>query len=66
MMMPAMGGASLIKALRSIDPEVRILATSGLADEAKRAEVEALGLPRILAKPCPPAELLEAVQKALN
>jgi len=44
---------------------VRLIAASGLVDDAKRAELAALGVHHLLSKPAAPAEVLAAVREAL-
>ena len=61
LMMPGMSGAELAEALRALEPEVRIIATTGLDQDEKRAELAEIGVTEILTKPCAPAELLAAV-----
>ena len=62
-MMPKMGGGSLVRALRLIEPKLRVIATSGL--ESAGAELAELGV-KVLAKPCSPSKLLEEVRAALT
>ncbi len=65
-MMPVMGGVELIQALRVLEPEIRILATSGLDQDDRRVELLALGVTEILGKPFAPAQLLKMVEQALS
>lgn len=64
-MMPRMGGLGLIRAVRSLEPKLRVVAMSGLNDEDRRAELAGLGVTTVLAKPCSPRELLDAAHKEL-
>jgi len=64
--MPVMGGLALVRALRVADPNVRVLATSGLNDQASHDELNAAGVRHILDKPCGPRELLTAVSAQLS
>ncbi len=57
MMMPVMDGAATIEALTRLNPQVRIIGTSGLAPG---------GLRHFLAKPYTANELLSAVRAALD
>jgi CheY-like chemotaxis protein len=66
MMMPVMDGVRLIRSLRTLEPSVKILATSGLEEAFSREELGALGLHEILAKPCEPVRLLRALRRALT
>ncbi|HWA86295.1 MAG TPA: ATP-binding protein, partial [Opitutus sp.] len=65
LMMPEMGGAALIRALRLLQPGLSFIATSGLQSENKAGEGE-LGVAEILAKPCGPKELLGTIARVLN
>jgi PAS domain S-box-containing protein len=60
LMMPVMDGAEAIEALRSIDPEVRIVATTGYTTPERLARVVEAGIP-YLPKPYTPDALLRAV-----
>jgi DNA-binding NtrC family response regulator len=65
-MMPKMGGAETIQAIRSIDPDARILVASGFApDDAVQALVRELSI-EFLQKPFRMAELATAVSAALS
>lgn len=57
MAMPYMDGSALIRALKKIDPSVKIIAMSGLASEAQIGELKSLGVSTFLTKPFT-AELL--------
>jgi PAS domain S-box-containing protein len=65
-MMPVMGGVALIRALHSIAPDFRIIATSGLNDLATANELQAAGIGGILGKPYGARELLEAIHDQLS
>jgi two-component system cell cycle sensor histidine kinase/response regulator CckA len=64
--MPVMGGIILIRALRAIDPKIKVIATSGREDKADHAELDTLGIGKILVKPCDSRELLGAVRKLVT
>jgi CheY-like chemotaxis protein len=66
LMMPGMSGPDLIRALRVVEPKLRVIATSGLQDGARREELAALGVNEILTKPCRPDDLLQAVWQRLH
>jgi PAS domain S-box-containing protein len=59
MAMPIMDGAALISALRSLNPQARILASSGLANQNKADSV------RFIPKPYNAEELLAAINESL-
>jgi len=69
MMMPRMEGMALIRALKKIDPKIKIIASSGLAniaDQTERSEqLKALGIQDFIAKPCTAEKLLNAVYQGL-
>ena len=65
-MMPGMSGATLIRLLREKAPQLRVIAASGLHDEARLAELEVLGVTNILAKPFLIEEVLDAVSRELT
>jgi PAS domain S-box-containing protein len=64
-MMPGIEGIELIRSLRIIKPDIRVIATTGLEQVEDRAAFTALGVTEILAKPCLPVVLLKAVNQAL-
>ena len=64
--MPGISGCALIRALRKIDPAVKIVVVSGRPGELLPAEMEALGVTAVLAKPCPPTAFVQAVEAAIS
>jgi len=64
-MMPVMGGIPLIRGLRALAPKLKVLATSGLTDQESYAKLKAVGVDGIIAKPCEPLELLQAIRGQL-
>jgi PAS domain S-box-containing protein len=65
MMMPFLDGPATIRALRKLNPRVRIIATSGLMTTAKIAEATEAGVNDVLAKPYTSQKLLSAIKKVL-
>ena len=65
-MMPVMDGIALARALRTLDPAIRIIATSGMGQEEKREELRASGVQAILAKPCETAVMLTTIRRVLD
>lgn len=66
--MPQLGGERLIEALRSVRPDLPILAISGMhvqGDPRAEAEMARLGATRTLAKPFEGFELLALVHELL-
>ena len=64
-MMPVMNGTALVRALRALDPDIKVVATSGLDHDGKRTELAQLGVSEILMKPFKSAQLLELVRRQL-
>ncbi|MDO8541427.1 MAG: response regulator [Opitutaceae bacterium] len=65
LMMPVMSGVALVRALRALDPNLKIIAASGLEDAGKRTELAALGVTDVLMKPYVPAQLFGALRRHL-
>jgi CheY-like chemotaxis protein len=64
MMMPVMDGPATIRALKKINPAVRIVAASGLNIERTSSPGD-LGVRKLLSKPYTAATLLETLQAAM-
>jgi two-component system chemotaxis response regulator CheY len=63
--MPNLDGHELIKELRALDPDVRVIVISGMsAEKLERAAV--LGASFVIAKPYTPPQVLEAVTGLLD
>ena len=58
LVMPMMSGRALVRALRRIDPQVKIMISTGRMDELELSEVEALGVEGVLLKPYTTRNLL--------
>ncbi len=65
LMMPIMDGLALIRALRQLDPQTKVIAVSGLASQEKLDEVKTLNVQGFLTKPYTAEQLLTSLQKAL-
>ena len=65
MMMPLMDGRT-IRALRKLNPQVRIIASSGLTDSIDAADLAQLGVKTVLTKPYDAKTLLKTVAQALS
>ena len=65
-MMPRMDGVELARALKKINPEVKIIASTGQASEILQADLQALGVHLILRKPYDIKQLLAALQSAFQ
>jgi two-component system cell cycle sensor histidine kinase/response regulator CckA len=66
MMMPAMDGLTTIRTLRKIQPQVKIVAVSGLVSNEKLAQVGRLGVQTFLYKPYTTKELLKTINDVLR
>ena len=66
MVMPIMDGATTIRTLQRINPQVKIIAISGLESTQSLAEAAGTGVQGFLAKPFTACELLKAVARVLS
>ncbi len=66
MMMPVMGGVQAARALTRLDPDVRILGTSGVTVGTAREEAVTAGVTAFLTKPYTAEELLRALAALLD
>jgi PAS domain S-box-containing protein len=66
MMMPVMDGPALITALRHIDPDVKIIASSGLTDDGRASRAAFAGITDFLYKPYSADVLLNTVSGLLK
>jgi two-component system, cell cycle sensor histidine kinase and response regulator CckA len=66
MMMPFMDGPATIRALQRLNPQVKIIAASGLAANDKAAEALGLGVQIFLPKPYTAEKLLTAISSLLH
>jgi CheY-like chemotaxis protein len=63
--MPYMDGVATIRALQKMNPQVKIIATSGLKSEGKNSEALALGITTFLPKPYTADKLLKALSNMI-
>jgi len=61
-----MDGPATIRALRRLDPEVKIIAVSGLTGNGQMLEAAQAGVKSFLPKPYTAERLLKAVAEILN
>ncbi|HSE84049.1 MAG TPA: PAS domain S-box protein, partial [Thermodesulfobacteriota bacterium] len=66
LMMPVMDGPSSIRKLKTIDPNVKIIVTSGLIERDKLAEISSVDIQAILLKPYTPETLLKNLHGVLS
>ena len=64
--MPYMDGPSMVRAMRKMDPKLRMIMMSGLMNENQRSEIETLGITSVLSKPFTAENLLEELKKTLR
>ena len=66
MMMPYMDGLATIRALQKLNPHVKIIASSGLAENARAIEAANAGVKTFLSKPYTAGKLMEALAEVLG
>jgi len=66
MMMPFMDGLVTARALRRMDPNVRLIGSSGLTDKRRLAETQEAGFSGFLPKPYTADELLRVLAESLK
>ena len=66
MMMPFMDGAATIRALRRLNPELKIIAASGLTTNEQSSDVQTAGVNAFLAKPYTAEKLLTTISDVLQ
>lgn len=64
--MPYMDGPSMVRAMRKMDPNLKMIMMSGLMNENQRSEIETLGITSVLSKPFTAENLLEELKKILG
>ncbi|MBD2516098.1 response regulator [Nostoc sp. FACHB-973] len=65
-MLPSLDGLTAIRTLKKINPEVKIIASSGLMSDHKLSTVTSIGVNTFLSKPYTVNELLLSLQKVLS
>jgi CheY-like chemotaxis protein len=66
MMMPYMDGPSTIRALQKMNPNIKIIAATGLSANAKTSDGSALNVQKFLSKPYSAESLLIAIAEVLK
>ena len=66
MMMPIMDGLTAIQSLKAIDPDVRIIAASGVKTETQRTKASDAGAKHFLAKPYTAKAMLRILDELLH
>jgi len=65
-MLPSLDGVTAIRTLQKINPQVKVIATSGLMPKDKLAEIMKMGVKKFLSKPYTVNELLLSLQEILS
>ena len=65
-MMPGMDGVHFARALKAINPRVKIIASTGQATETRQVELRSLGVHIILSKPFDAKKLLSTLHHAIR
>ena len=66
MAMPLMDGKSTIRALRSMNPHLKIIAASGQVDSLSGPQLAELGVGKALSKPFTAADLMKTLDESLH
>ncbi len=66
MMMPSLDGPTTIRMLQKMNPQLKIVAVSGLATNEKIAQAAGIGVKAFLSKPYTAQELLKTLHSVLN
>jgi len=65
LMMPVMDGAATIRALKHINPQVKVIAASGLGSDPNRDSLRDLGVEYFVSKPYTAKTILQMLQDIL-
>jgi two-component system, cell cycle sensor histidine kinase and response regulator CckA len=65
MAMPYMDGAALARALKKIDPDIKIIAMSGMMSESQTTELQSINISEFISKPFTAERLLQALHQLL-
>jgi PAS domain S-box-containing protein len=65
-MMPVMDGVSLVRALKKMNPALKIISATGQAEESRQAELRVLGVNAFLKKPISAGKLLGVVHDMIH
>jgi hypothetical protein len=64
--MPIMDGAATIRAVRSLDPKLKIIASSGLDANGKNIQAEPVGANAFIHKPFTATHVLRLIREVLD
>jgi len=65
-MMPFVDGVALARALRKMNPGIRIIASTGQAEKSRQTELRSHGIDLFLNKPYTSKQLLQTITKRLR
>lgn len=65
-MMPIMDGAAMMRVLKKLEPKIKVIATSGIDQDAKFEELKALGMKAFIAKPYTAEKVLTTLRQILD
>jgi CheY-like chemotaxis protein len=66
MMMPLMDGATTIRTLQKINPDIKIIAVSGIVSNAQLPQFASAGIQAFLSKPYTALDLLKTIDEVLS
>ena len=66
MMMPVMDGPTAVLALRAINPDIKVIAATGMAQDDKLTLMQTAGVTHFLPKPYPAAALLKLLRELIR
>ena len=65
-MMPVMDGAAMMRVLKKLEPNIKVIATSGIDQDAKMEELKALGMKAFVSKPYTAEKILTILRDVLD
>lgn len=65
-MMPVMDGPAMMRVLKKLEPNIKVIATSGIDQDAKMDELKSLGMKAFIAKPYTADKLLTILREVLD
>ena len=65
-MMPVMDGAAMMRVLKKLEPNIKVIATSGIDQDAKFDELKALGMKAFIAKPYTADKILTVLRDVIE
>lgn len=65
-MMPVMDGAAMMRVLKKLEPNIKVIATSGMDQDSKFADLKTLGMKAFLSKPYTAEKILVTLREVLD